>query len=62
MPPSGELALAGANVIVNLSASDALVGKRDYRRNLVMNQSARCMAAYVYSSAGVHESDRKSVV
>ena len=55
-PPSGELALAGANVIVNLSASDALVGKRDYRRNLVMNQSARCMAAYVYASAGVHES------
>ena len=56
VPPSGELALAGVNVIVNLSASDALVGKRDYRRNLVMNQSARCMAAYVYSSAGVHES------
>ncbi|SMG25273.1 NAD+ synthase (glutamine-hydrolysing) [Fibrobacter sp. UWB15] len=56
VPPSGELALAGANVIVNLSASDALVGKRDYRRNLVMNQSARCMAAYIYSSAGVHES------
>lgn len=55
-PPSGELALAGANVIVNLSASDALVGKRDYRRNLVMNQSARCMAAYVYASAGMHES------
>lgn len=55
-PPSEELALAGANVIVNLSASDALVGKRDYRRNLVMNQSARCMAAYVYASAGVHES------
>ena len=55
-PPSGKLALAGANVIVNLSASDALVGKRDYRRNLVMNQSARCMAAYVYASAGVHES------
>ena len=55
-PPSGELALAGANVIVNLSASDALVGKRDYRRNLVINQSARCMAAYVYASAGVHES------
>ena len=56
VPPSGELALAGANVIVNLSASDALVGKCDYRRNLVMNQSARCMAAYVYASAGVHES------
>lgn len=56
VPPSGELALAGANVILNLSASDALVGKGDYRRNLVMNQSARCMAAYVYSSAGVQES------
>ena len=55
-PPSGELALAGANVVVNLSASDTLVGKRDYRRNLVMNQSARCMAAYVSASAGVHES------
>ena len=56
VPPSGELALAGANVIVNLSASDALVGKSDYRRNLVMNQSARCMATYIYASAGVHES------
>ena len=56
VPPSGELALAGANVIVNLSASDALVGKCDYRRNLVMSQSARCMAAYVYASAGVYES------
>ena len=55
-PPSGNLALAGANVILNLSASDALVGKGDYRRNLVQNQSARCMAAYVYASAGVHES------
>ncbi|MCF0215434.1 MAG: NAD(+) synthase [Fibrobacteraceae bacterium] len=55
-PPSGELALAGANVILNLSASDALVGKGDYRKNLVLNQSARCMAAYIYASAGVHES------
>ncbi len=55
-PPSGYLALSGAQVIVNLSASDALVGKADYRRNLVLNQSARCMAGYVYASAGVHES------
>ena len=55
-PPSGYLALTGAQVIVNLSASDALVGKADYRRNLVLNQSARCMAGYVYASAGVHES------
>ena len=55
-PPSGYLALTGAQVIVNLSASDALVGKADYRRNLVLNQSARCMAGYVYASSGVHES------
>ena len=55
-PPSGYLALTGAQVIVNLSASDALVGKADYRRSLVLNQSARCMAGYVYTSAGVHES------
>jgi NAD+ synthase (glutamine-hydrolysing) len=55
-PPSGILAMAGANVIVNLSASDALVGKANYRRDLVCNQSARCMAGYVYASAGVHES------
>jgi len=55
-PPSGDLALAGANVILNLSASDALVGKAAYRRDLVANQSARCMAGYVYASAGVHES------
>ena len=61
-PPSGELALVGANVILNLSASDALVGKGDYRRNLVMNQSARCMAAYVYASAGVHESTTDMVL
>lgn len=55
-PPSGNLALAGANIIINLSASDALVGKGDYRRNLVSMQSARCMAAYAYASAGVMES------
>jgi len=55
-PPSGKLALGGANVIVNLSASDALVGKAEYRRNLVLNQSARCISGYVYASAGVHES------
>lgn len=56
IPPSGYLALSGATVIVNLSASDALVGKANYRRDLVCNQSARCMAGYVYASAGVHES------
>lgn len=56
IPPSSYQALAGANVLVNLSASNETVGKADYRRSLVVNQSARCMAAYIYCSAGVHES------
>lgn len=55
-PPSGGLALAGATVICNLSASDELLGKAAYRRELVRNQSARCLAAYVYASAGAGES------
>ena len=55
-PPSVRLALAGANVLLNLSASDELVGKADYRRGLVLSQSARCLAAYVYAGAGVGES------
>ncbi|SHJ99472.1 NAD+ synthase (glutamine-hydrolysing) [Clostridium cavendishii DSM 21758] len=56
IPPSSYLALAGANIIGNLSASNELVSKSDYRRSLVQNQSARCLSAYVYASAGVHES------
>jgi len=56
IPPSCDHALAGATVIANLSASDELVGKADYRRNLVASQSARCVCAYVYSSAGCGES------
>ena len=55
-PPSGGLALAGATVLANLSASDELLGKAAYRRELVRNQSARCLAAYVYASAGAGES------
>ena len=55
-PPSVRLALGGANVLLNLSASDELVGKADYRRGLVLSQSARCLAAYVYAGAGVGES------
>ena len=55
-PPSVRLALGGANVLLNLSASNELVGKADYRRGLVLSQSARCLAAYVYASAGVGES------
>jgi NAD+ synthase (glutamine-hydrolysing) len=56
VPPSSMHALHGATVLVNLSASNELIGKASYRRQLVSNQSARCIAAYLYSSCGVHES------
>jgi NAD+ synthase (glutamine-hydrolysing) len=56
IPPSTEAALAGANVLVNLSASNVTVGKPDYRRLLCAAQSAKCVAAYLYSSAGPGES------
>ena len=55
-PPSGELALQGANIIANLSASDEYVSKAQYRRELISNQSARCISAYVYAGASVFES------
>jgi NAD+ synthase (glutamine-hydrolysing) len=55
-PPSTRLSLRGANVILNLSASNELVGKTEYRRSLVTGQSARCLAAYAYAGAGVGES------
>jgi NAD+ synthase (glutamine-hydrolysing) len=54
--PTSRLALAGATVLANLSASNEIIGKAAYRRQLVVSQSARCIAAYVYSSCGVHES------
>ncbi len=56
IPPSCHHALAGATIIANLSASNELVAKADYRRELVRHQSARCVCAYVYSSSGVTES------
>ncbi len=56
MPPSFAMAAAGANTIFNLSASDELVGKHAYRRELVKSQSARIIGAYVYASSGVGES------
>ncbi|MFG6465849.1 NAD(+) synthase [Roseateles sp. BYS87W] len=56
IPPSSFAALAGATVLVNLSASNVVIGKAGYRRQLVSQQSARCLAAYVYSSAGPGES------
>ena len=56
IPPSSYQALSGANILLNLSASNEIVGKADYRRELVSNQSGRCIAAYAYSSAGPTES------
>ena len=56
IPPSSYQAAAGANVICNLSASDDLVGKHEYRRTLVSQQSARGICAYAYASSGVWES------
>ncbi len=56
VPPSSLAALAGATVLVNLSASNITIGKADYRHMLVASQSARCVAAYLYTSAGFGES------
>jgi NAD+ synthase (glutamine-hydrolysing) len=56
IPPSSFLSLNGANIIGNLSASNEVVSKADYRRSLVEAQSARCMSSYVYASTGVLES------
>lgn len=55
-PPSGSLAMAGAELILNLSASDELIGKNDYLVSLISQQSARCRCVYAYSSAGWGES------
>ncbi len=55
-PPSGSMAAAGATLLVNLSASPEILGKCEYRRALVKAQSARCLAAYLYASAGPGES------
>ncbi len=56
VPPSSRLAVQGADVIFNLSASNALVGKYAYVRQLVSQQSARCICGYVYASSGFGES------
>lgn len=55
-PPSTEMALAGATVILNPSASDEIIGKADYRRSLISNQSARLYCAYAYADASEGES------
>lgn len=56
LPPSSYAALAGATVLVNLSASNITIGKSDYRKLLVASQSGRCISAYIYSAAGFGES------
>ncbi len=56
VPPSSKLAMQGADIIFNLSASNEVVGKNNYRKSLVLTQSARCTAGYVYASAGCGES------
>lgn len=60
-PPSTELAQAGATLVCNLSASNELVGKADYRRSLVAFTSARLVCAYMYASAGWGESTQDLV-
>ena len=60
-PPSGDMALAGATILLNGSASNELLGKVDYRRDLVRQQSARCLAAYLYAGAGPGESTTDTV-
>ncbi len=60
-PPSGDMALAGATILINPSASNELLGKVDYRRDLVRQQSARCLAAYLYAGAGPGESTTDTV-
>lgn len=61
MPPSIGLAMNGATLVMNLSASNETVGKEDYRRNLVCGQSARLVCAYAYASAGEGESTQDLV-
>jgi NAD+ synthase (glutamine-hydrolysing) len=61
MPPSNHLAMAGADIIFNLSASDELIGKHDYLVSLLAQQSARTISGYVYSSAGFGESTQDVV-
>jgi NAD+ synthase (glutamine-hydrolysing) len=60
-PPSNHMASNGANLILNPSASNELIGKADYRAELVRTQSARCLCAYAYASSGTGESSTDAV-
>ena len=61
VPPSNQLTMAGADIILNCSASDELIGKRRYLRSLLMQQSARTLSGYVYASCGFGESTQDVV-
>ena len=61
IPPSNSLALAGADIILNLSASDELIGKHNYLKSLLAQQSARTISGYVYASSGFGESSQDTV-
>ena len=61
IPPSNHLTMAGADIIVNLSASDELIGKHNYLRSLIAQQSARTMSGYIYASSGFGESTQDVV-
>ena len=61
IPPSNNLTMAGADIVLNLSASDELIGKHNYLRSLVAQQSARTICGYVYSSCGFGESTQDVV-
>lgn len=61
IPPSSTMAMAGATLMLNLSASNEVVGKAQYRRDLVLGQSARTYTAYVYASSGPGESTTDTV-
>lgn len=60
-PPSSRLSVAGATVLANLSASNEVVGKPAYRKTLVLSQSGRCVAGYIYASSGIGESSSDMV-
>ena len=61
VPPSNQLTMAGADIIMNCSASDELIGKHNYLRSLLSQQSARTLSAYVYASCGFGESTQDVV-
>lgn len=61
VPPSSFLCACGANIMLNLSASNEITGKASYRKELISQQSAKCICVYAYSSAGVHESTTDNV-